>query len=62
MSAMRYTYVVFKKRAADTEWTRVNWYCTPKDARTALRLVQMYNPEMHTKIERELYSESSRYF
>lgn len=59
---MKYAYIVLKKRVSESEWTAVNWYSTPRDAGSALRLVQAYNPYMQTKIERVPSADRNRYF
>lgn len=58
----KYAYIVLKKRAAETEWACVNWYTTPGNSRSALRMVQMYYPEMQTKVERVPFADRNRYF
>ena len=58
----RYAYIVLHKRAADSDWTAVNWYHTPRDAASALRMVQAYNPERQTKIERVDFLDRNSYF
>lgn len=57
-----YAYIVLKKRAADTDWTCVNWYSSKRDSEAALRTVQMYHPAMQTKVERVPFSDRNRYF